>query len=468
MYSRQYNQYNIPLDNFNEECALFGIYGHPEASMMTYLGLYALQHRGQEGTGIVSSDGSVMFQEKGMGLVKNFFYEEQIKGLPGYMAIGHNRYSTTGESHSINVQPLTAKLSLGSLALCHNGNLTNVSSLRDELESYGAIFQTTVDSEVVIHLIAHSKEGNLLQKIIDAAKKIRGAFCLLFLCKDGLIGVRDPYGVRPLSLGKLKDSWILASESCAFDVLEGSFVRDIEPGEIVVINKDGVSSYKPFPEVEKAQCIFEYIYFSRPDSYIFGNNVYSIRKNLGRELASETSVDADIVIPVPDSGIQAALGYAEGAGLLFETGLIRSHYVGRTFIQPHESLRHFGVKIKLNAVKDILNGKRVVVVDDSIVRGTTSRKIIKMIRDAGAKEVHLRISSSPILFSCFYGIDTPTRDELIANNLSIEEIRRFITADSVRYLSAEGMLKAIPASRDKFCLACFKGNYPIPGTKAEM
>ena len=460
------------LDKMHEECGIFGIYGHPEAGNLTYLGLYALQHRGQEASGIVTYDGKTFYQEKGTGLVADIFSEDRLKRLKGSAAIGHNRYSTTGDSNLENVQPLMVNYALGSLSMVHNGNLINATFLRDELEAYGAIFQSSMDSEVIIHLIAHSKQERLLPRIVDALERVRGAYSLLFLSEEGMIGVRDPYGVRPLSLGKMKEGYVLASETCAFDLIEAEFVRDIEPGEIVQINKNGVFSYKPFVKTPTAQCVFEYVYFSRPDSKVFSKNVYTIRKRLGRELAAQSKVNADIVIPVPDSGVAAALGYSEASQIPYDTGLIRNHYVGRTFIEPQQSIRHFGVKIKLNAVREILEGKRVVVVDDSIVRGTTSRKIVKMIRAAGAKEIHVRISSPPILSPCFYGIDTPTRQELVASTHDVDEIRKYITADSLEYLSTEGMFRAVYNSESgenrHFCTACFSGNYPIPFTGEEI
>ena len=458
----------ITPDKFHDECAVFGICGHREAANLTYLGLYALQHRGQEGSGIVSSNGEDFFHEKGMGLVADIYTKPVLKRLPGQMAIGHNRYSTAGESSLKNVQPLIVNFAFGNLALAHNGNLINASMLRSELEAYGAIFQSTTDSEVIIHLIAHSRAETLLARVIDALSQVRGAFSVAILTDDSLIAARDPYGFRPLSLGHLKDSWIVASETCAFDLIGAEYAREIKPGELVVLNSEGVTSYSPFAKTRSAMCVFEYVYFSRPDSKIFGGKaVYLTRKELGRQLAREAWVDADIVIPVPDSGVPAAMGYAEGSGIPFETGLIRNHYVGRTFIEPEQSIRHFGVKIKLNAIPEVLEGKRVVVVDDSIVRGTTSRKIVKMIRQAGAREIHMRISSPSIVSPCFYGIDTPTRKELIGSSHTIQETRKYITADSLAYLSLDGMLKAAPGAPDQYCTACFTEDYPIPFTKAE-
>ena len=461
----------LPLlssDKFQEECAVFGIYGHPEAANLTYLGLYALQHRGQEGSGIVSADGDRFFVQKGMGLVADIYNKLSLEKLPGSMAIGHNRYSTAGGQDFKNVQPLTVNFAFGNLALAHNGNLINAQMLRNELEAYGAIFQSSSDSEVIIHLVAHSRADTLLARVIDALSQVRGAFSVVVMTDDGIIAARDPHGFRPLCLGRFRNSWIVASETCAFDLLDAEYVREIEPGELVVLNEKGVTSYHPFAQSQPAMCVFEYVYFARPDSRIFGANaVYTIRKALGRQLAQESWVPADIVIPVPDSGVPAALGYAEQAKMPFETGLIRNHYVGRTFIEPEQSIRHFGVKVKLNVVPEVLHGKRVVVVDDSLVRGTTSRKIVKMIRDAGAKEVHMRISSPPIVSPCFYGIDTPTKKELIASSHSTEEIRKYITADSLAYLSLDGMLKAAPGRPDHYCNACFTEKYPISFTHAE-
>ncbi len=449
------------FDKFHEECGVFGIFNHPDAANLTYLGLYALQHRGQESAGIVSSDGKRLFGEKSMGLVADIFTEDRIKKLPGHMAIGHNRYSTTGDSIAINIQPILVNFALGGLALAHNGNLVNAGILKDELEAYGSIFQSTMDSEVIIHLIAQSRMATLHERIIDALSHVQGAYSLLIITEEELIAVRDPNGFRPLSLAALDEGYVVASETCAFDLIEATYIRDIAPGEMVVINSTGIHSSFPFRPAEPSHCIFEFIYFARPDSMVFGQNVYTIRKNFGRQLARETGIEADVVIPVPDSGVPAALGYAEEAGIPFDTGLIRNHYVGRTFIEPRQTIRHFGVKIKLNPVKDALKGKRVVVVDDSIVRGTTSKKIIKMIRNAGAKEIHMRISSPPTSYPCFYGIDTPTRQELIASTHSIEEIRKYITADTIGYISLDGIQKVVP-HRMNYCSACFDGEYPVP------
>jgi amidophosphoribosyltransferase len=445
-----------------EECGIFGILNHPEASNLTYLGLYALQHRGQESCGIVSSDGSTLHAHKSMGLVADVFgNQDTIKKLPGTAAIGHVRYSTTGSSVLKNVQPIMVNYSRGSIAVAHNGNLVNAQLIKDELEAYGSIFQTTMDTEIIVHLLATSKTNSLEDRIIDSLKRIKGAYCLLFLTETRMVAVRDPHGFRPLCLGKLGSAYVVASESCALDLIEAEFIREIEPGEMIVVNKDGMTSLFPFKKVEPAPCIFEFVYFARPDSYIFGKNVYQARKELGRQLAREHRIEADVVIPVPDSGVPAAMGYAEESGIRFEMGLIRNHYVGRTFIEPQQSIRHFGVKIKLNPVREVLKGKKVVVIDDSIVRGTTSRKIVKMVRNAGASEVHVLISSPPTSYPCYYGIDTPTRKELISSSHSIEEICRYITADSLGYLSREGLVQSVGMQNSNYCRACFTGGYPI-------
>lgn len=452
----------ILFHQIHEECGIFGIFGHPEAANLTYLGLYALQHRGQEGSGICSSDGTRLYLEKSLGLVSEIFNEKVLKKLPGHIAIGHNRYSTTGSSTIENVQPLMATYSLGSIAIAHNGNLIDIETMRDRLEKDGAIFQSTSDSEIILHLIARAKSGSPRERIANAVRQISGAFSLLLMTESELIAVRDPYGIRPLALGMLQNAYVVASETCAFDLIGAQYIRDINPGEMLIINQNGLSSLKIFNSVKPAYCVFEFIYFARPDSYIFDHVcVHTVRKELGRQLAREHPIDADIVIPVPDSGVPAALGYAEESKIPFEFGLIRNHYIGRTFIEPKQSIRHFGVKIKLNPVRDALRGKRVVVVDDSIVRGTTSKKIVKMIRElGGAKEVHMRISSPPTIGPCFYGIDTPTRQELIASTHRIEEIRKYITADSLGYMSIEGLRKIVP-NANLFCMACFNCKYPI-------
>ena len=453
-------------DKFHEECAVMGVYGHPEAANMVYLGLYALQHRGQESCGIVTSDGKGLISHRQMGLVADAFKEDVIKRLEGQNAIGHNRYSTQGQSHLKNAQPFVVEYSQGPIAISHNGNLVNGTLLRNELEQAGSIFQSTSDTEVIIHLIATSKEPTLMGRIVEALSRCRGAYSLLFLTLDKLIAARDPYGFRPLVLGRFPEgknrgAYVFASETCALDLIEAEYVRDVEPGEIVTIGPDGIESLKPFPPVPHAKCVFEYIYFARPDSKLFGHNVYQVRKSLGRQLARESGVEADLVTPVPDSGVPAAMGFAEESKIPLEFGLIRNHYVGRTFIEPQQTIRNFGVKIKLNAQRDVLQGKRVIVVDDSIVRGTTSRKIIRMLRDAGAREVHLRISSPATTGPCYYGIDTPTRGELIASANSVEEIRRFVEADTLAYLSNEGMFTYFGGDKTGFCDACFTGNYPV-------
>jgi amidophosphoribosyltransferase len=449
------------FDKFHEECGVFGIFGHPDAANLTYLGLYALQHRGQESAGIVSSDGKEMYSQKEMGLVADIFTEDRIKKLPGPAAIGHNRYSTAGGSTRHNIQPILVNFALGGLAIAHNGNIVNAGILKAELEAYGSIFQSTSDSEVIIHHIAQSRMATLHERIVEALTHVQGSYSLLLLTENELIAVRDPNGFRPLSLGELDGAYVVASETCAFDLIEATYIRDIEPGEMVVINSKGIQSTFPFKPVNPSHCIFEFIYFARPDSMVFGQNVYTIRKEFGKQLARESGIEADVVIPVPDSGVPAALGYAEESGIPFDTGLIRNHYVGRTFIEPRQTIRHFGVKIKLNPVRDALKGKRVVVVDDSIVRGTTSKKIIKMIRNAGASEIHMRISSPPTTNPCFYGIDTPTRQELIASSHSIEEIRKYITADTLNYISLDGIKKVVRWPMN-YCAACFDGEYPVP------
>lgn len=453
---------SLSEDKFHDECGVFGVYGHREAANLVYLGLHALQHRGQEGAGACSSDGRHLYIEKSMGLVTDIFSEKRLKRLPGDIAIGHNRYSTAGSSSLKNVQPIMVNFSLGSLAIAHNGNLVNALELRSDLESKGAIFQSTSDSEVIVHLIASSKAGGLYERLIDAMRAVSGAFSLLIMTENELIAIRDPYGFRPLSIGRYDGAYVVASETCAFDLIGAKYVRDVEPGEMVIINENGINSMKPLISPRLAHCIFEFIYFSRPDSNIFGNiNVDAIRKELGRQLAREYPIEADVVIPVPDSGVPAALGYAEESKIPFDFGLIRNHYVGRTFIEPQQSIRHFGVKIKLNPVRKLLEGKRVLVIDDSIVRGTTSKKIVKMIREGGgAKEVHMRISSPPTIGPCFYGIDTPTRKELIASTHTIDETRKYITSDTLRYLSLEGLRKVVPDS-EKYCTACFDDNYPV-------
>ncbi len=455
----------VVFDGFHEECGVVGVYGHPEAANLAYLALYALQHRGQEAAGITSSNGQTLLTHKGMGLVADIFDEKLIRRLEGASAIGHNRYSTAGSTVIKNTQPLLAKYAHGSVAIAHNGNLVNAEELRARLEAGGSIFQSTVDTEVILHLIAASAAAPPIDRIIDALSQVRGAYSLVCLSEDHMVAARDPYGFRPLVLGRIKHSgymgYVVTSETCALDLIGAKYEREVRAGEVLLFNAQGMISYTPFPRAPSAQCIFEQVYFARPDSTMFGQNVYRARKSFGRQLAQESPVQADVVIPVPDSGVPAALGYAEEARLPFEMGLIRNHYVGRTFIEPQSSIRHFGVKVKLNAQAEILCGKRVIVVDDSIVRGTTSRKIVKMIRSAGAREIHVRISAPPTIAPCFYGVDTPTRRELIASSHSVEEIRRYVTADSLAYLSEEGMYAGLQAPGSDFCAACFTGRYPL-------
>ena len=450
------------LDKFHDECAVIGVINHPEASTFCYLGLYSMQHRGQEGAGIVSSDGKEMYAYRDMGLVADVFNNEIIEKLEGASAIGHARYATFGGKDWQNLQPFVANTSTNALALAHNGNLINAMEVRLELEKSGAIFSSTSDTEVILHLAARSPGATVAEKLATALKQVRGAYSLVVMTHDRLFGVRDPAGVRPLSLGKINDGYIIASETCAFDLVGAEFVRDIEPGEILEISKDGtMKSNLDLKNGTTAFCVFEYIYFARPDSDIDGKNVYTARKRLGEELFKEHPADADLVIPVPDSGVPAALGYAQAAGLPMEFGLIRNHYIGRTFIEPAQSIRDFGVKVKLNPNDSLIRGKRVVVVDDSIVRGTTCRKLVKMLRDTGAKEIHFRISSPPTTGSCYYGIDTPSKTELIASNHGVEEIRQYIGADTLGYLSIEGMYRALESPRTGYCDACFSGDYRL-------
>ncbi len=450
-------------DFMKHECGVFGVFGRPEASKITYLGLYALQHRGQESAGIVSCDGGRFHRHRDMGMVHDVFQKEILEALPGDAAIGHVRYSTAGSTVLKNAQPFRVDYARGPLAVAHNGNLVNAKQLRDELEAKGSIFQSTSDSEVIVHLVAHSKEEKLESSLAEAFRRMEGAYAVVAMDSESLIAARDPHGVRPLCLGKLKGAHVVASESCAFDIVDAELVREIEPGELVVIDRSGVRSLpiggdKPS---RTGLCIFELIYFSRPDSIVFGRDVERIRQKMGAILYHEAPVEADLVIPVPDSSNAAALGYAHESGIPFEMGLIRNHYVGRTFIEPSQAIRDFGVKLKYNPIKTALKGKRVIVVDDSIVRGTTSRKIVKMIRSAGAKEIHTRISSPPIAHSCYYGIDTPTREELIGSRQTVEEIRQYLQVDSLHYLTPGGLLKAANGESGEFCLACFTGEYPI-------
>ena len=449
------------LDGFHEECGVFGVYGHPEAANLAYLGLYALQHRGQESAGIVSSNGKALIAHRGMGLVADIFNSDVIGRLSGTAAIGHNRYSTTGSTTLKNCQPLVVEYAGGGLALGHNGNLVNFNELRERLEMNGSLFQSSSDSEVIIHLIAGSRAPTISEKVADALTQVRGAYSLVMLTQHEMIAVRDPMGFRPLVLGSLNGATVVASETCALDLVRAEYIREVEPGEVVIVNDDGVRSIRPFAPAPARRCVFEYVYFSRPDSLLFGRNVYQVRKQQGRALAREFPAQADIVVPVPDSGTAAALGYAEESKIPFEMGLVRSHYVGRTFIEPRQSIRHFGVKIKFNPVPELLRGKSVVLIEDSLVRGTTLRKVIPMLRQAGAREVHMRIAAPPTMNPCFYGIDTPTREELFASSHSIDEIRRYITADSLAYLSWEGLYSFLDGEREGFCDACFTGRYPI-------
>src|SRR4030043_864420 len=443
-------------------CGIFGIYNHSEASNITYLGLYSLQHRGQESAGIVSSDGKHLHHFRQMGLVSEVFNRDTLKKLSGRSAIGHVRYSTAGSSELKNAQPFVVDYHRGSLAIAHNGNLTNASFIKSELESRGSIFQSNMDTEVIVHLIARFKEKTIVERTVHALKQVEGAYSLLILTEKEMVVARDPFGFRPPALGQLKGAPVVASETGAFDLIGAKFVREIEPGEIILVNEGGIQSFRPFFQKQRRQCIFEFIYFARPDSFLFNRNVYEVRKSFGAQLAKESSVDADMVVPIPDSGFPAALGYAAQSEIPFELGMIRNHYIGRTFIEPEQRIRHFGVKIKLNPIKGLLEGKRIVTVDDSIVRATTSRKINKMFRNADVKEVHVRISSPPITHPCFFGIDTPKRSELIASSHNLKEIRKFINATSLYYLSLEGLKKCVREDADSFCYACFSGDYPIP------
>ncbi|MFP3943836.1 MAG: amidophosphoribosyltransferase [Alphaproteobacteria bacterium] len=457
-------------DHPREECGVFGVFGHRDAAPLTALGLHALQHRGQEAAGIVSFDGRRFNSERRMGLVGDAMTKPSVmERLGGSAAIGHVRYSTAGETVLRNVQPLYADLSAGGLAVAHNGNLTNARTLRKELVRKGAIFQSTSDTETIIHLVATSPARKTADRLADALNQVQGAYSLVCLTNKKLIGVRDPFGVRPLVLGRLDDAWILASETCALDIIGATFERDIEPGEMIVITRNGVESLFPFRPVPRRFCIFEFVYFSRPDSLVEGQSVYHVRKRIGQELAKEAPADVDLVIPVPDSGVPAAIGYSEQSGVPFDLGIIRSHYVGRTFIEPTDQIRHLGVRLKHNANSAVLKGKRVLLVDDSIVRGTTSKKIVAMVREAGASEVHMRIASPPTTHSCFYGVDTPMQEKLLAHNMSVDEMTSHIEADSLAFVSINGLYRAMgEAARDivepQFCDACFSGDYPIPLT----
>ncbi|RLB04988.1 MAG: amidophosphoribosyltransferase [Deltaproteobacteria bacterium] len=444
-----------------EECGLFGVFGHPDAAKLTYFGLYALQHRGQESAGIVASDGKHIVEHKSMGLVSEIFDENTLKKLVGNLSVGHVRYSTTGSSLIANAQPFLVNYAGEYYAVAHNGNIVNAEAIRKSLEKRGSIFQSTMDSEVVVHLMARFMSEGLEKSLIKTFNEVKGAYSILIGTRKKLIGIRDPHGFRPLCIGKLDGAYILASETCALDLIGASYIRDVEPGEMVFIDKNGLKSIKPFPKVQSAYCIFEFIYFARPDSNIFGQNVYLCRKRLGHILAREYPIDADLIMPFPDSGNYAALGYTEKSGLPMEMGVIRNHYVGRTFIQPTQAMRDFAVKVKLNPVKELLKGKRIIIIEDSIIRGTTSKTRIKTLREAGAREIHMLVSCPPHRFPCPYGIDFSTRGELIAATHTVEEIKRFIGLDSLGYLSVEGLIEGTGTDGNNFCLACFTGDYPV-------
>jgi amidophosphoribosyltransferase len=454
-------------DKLHEECGVFGVFGHRDAAALTALGLHALQHRGQEAAGIVSFDGTHFYAHRALGLVDQAFGKlEVIEALKGHSSIGHNRYATTGGTLVRNIQPLYADLSFGGFAIAHNGNLTNAHTIRQELVKGGSLFQSTSDTEVIVHLMAVSRCAGVTERLVDALRQVKGAYSLVACYDDRLMGVRDPHGIRPLVLGRLGDSHILASETCALDIIGAEFVRDVKPGELVVIDAKGIQSTFPFQRTASRFCIFEYIYFARPDSFMENRSVYQMRKKIGAELAKESPVAADLVVPVPDSGVPSAIGFAEASGIPFELGIIRNHYIGRTFIEPTDRIRHLGVKMKHNANKALIEGKRVILVDDSLVRGTTSRKIVDMVRQAGAAEVHMRISSPPTAFSCFYGIDTPSTEELLAHRMSVPEIAKYIGADSIAYVSIDGLYRAVgEAKRDndlpQFCDACMTGDYAV-------
>ena len=444
-------------------CGVFGIYGHPNAAELTYYGLYALQHRGQESAGIVTSDGEQFRVHRDMGLVSQVFDAEILHGLVGHMAVGHTRYSTTGSSHLRNAQPLTGDSKRGQIAIAHNGNLTNAAQLREELEERGSIFQTTVDSEIILHLMAQPTLDGQENNLIQTVRRIEGAYSLAILTEQELIGIRDPYGFRPLCIGKVGDAWVLSSETCALDLIHAKFVRDVEPGEIVIINKKGLQSIQAFPEQKRrAFCIFEYVYFARPDSTIANQNVYKVRVEMGRQLARENPIEADVVVPVPDSGNCAALGYHLESGIEYQMAFVRNHYVGRSFLQPTQLIRDFNVRVKLNLIPDLVKGKRVIIVDDSIVRGTTCKARVNNLKEAGAKEVHVLVSCPPHMNPCVYGIDFPDRSKLMAANYSVDEIRQYLNADSLAYLSQDGMVKATGLPKESFCMACYDGNYPVP------
>jgi len=453
----------IASDRPKDECGVCGIFGHPDAARLTYFGLYALQHRGQESTGIVTSDGNKISQHKAMGLVPEVFTEEILKSLKGHLSVGHVRYSTTGASQVLNAQPFTVNHKGGTLAIAHNGNLVNTREIRDELEESGSIFQTTMDTEVVVHLLVRNSFKGLEAAITETFSRVKGAYSLVLMTQDQLVAVRDPGGFRPLCLGQLNNgSYIVASETCALDLVEAQYVRDIEPGEILIIDKNGLKSLFPWPEQKHSFCIFEHVYFARPDSDIFGMNVYQSRKEMGKILAREFHIQADLVMPFPDSGNYAAIGYSQESGIPLEMGVIRNHYVGRTFIQPTQSMRDFSVRVKLNPVRSFLEGKKVIVIEDSIIRGTTGRSRIRSLREVGVKEVHMLISCPPTRHPCYYGIDFPSNTELIAARKSVDDIRKYLDLDTLYYLSLEGMIQATGVSSDSFCKACFDGKYPVP------
>jgi amidophosphoribosyltransferase len=455
-------------DKFRDECGVVAIYSHPEAETLAYLGLHALQHRGQESAGIVTSDGMSLHIHKAMGLVADIFTEKKLSRMRGTLAIGHTRYSTTGDSALLNAQPIMVQSNKGMIALAHNGNLTNAGEIRARMEAQGSIFQTSSDTEVIVHLIAQSREQTLPEAMADALRQVEGAFSLVMISPDRIFAARDPRGFRPLAMGRIpalpgqrQDTIVFASETCAFDLVGATYEREVKPGELVIVGPEGIASKLYTPALAQSSCIFEHVYFSRPDSRVFGRPVQESREQLGRQLAIEAPADADLIVPVPDSGVTAAMGYSAESGIPLRFGLIRNHYVGRTFIEPQQSVRDFGVKLKLNPVRSLLEGKRVVLIDDSIVRGTTSKKIVRMIRNAGAKEVHMRISCPPTISPCFYGVDTPRKKELIAANNTVEEIRKYIGADSLAYLSLEGLKKAChDGEKTTYCTACYTGNYP--------
>ncbi len=449
------------MDKFHDECGVFGIYGHPEASALARLGLYALQHRGQESAGIATADGERLYLTRAMGQVSEAFDDRSLATLQGDTAIGHVRYSTAGNSDIVNAQPILIDCVHGEIALCHNGNLINAPELRADLVSQGCIFQTNSDTEVVLHLYARSKAPTTQDAIVESVAQVGGAFSLVLLTKDNLIAVRDPYGFRPLVLGTLGDATVVCSETCALDLIGAQYVRDVEPGEVLVIGRTESRSYRPFPPAQPSHCVFEHVYFARPDSLVFGQSVNEVRTNLGRLLAREAPADADVVVPVPDSGMCAAVGYAEESGLPLRMGLIRNHYVGRTFIAPQQEIRGFRVRVKLNPVRSIIEGKRVILVDDSIVRGTTSRKIVGMVRAAGAREIHMRISCPPTMSPCYYGIDTPRRSELIGATHTVAEIREFVKSDTIAYLSLDGLRQAVGSRSGDYCTSCYTGVYPV-------